>query len=144
MFYAAFNSKISERSYFTERDNNMSTLRIAFSVTSSSIRDESSPRIQDLAELGALIMLMLLTGQYPHPLDPCIVQLLIHDCDVRCLHEEFVMQWHPSLATLIRAFIDIGHTGDLSQDSRFSTHFASYHDTEVSDQLAIRMQDWEY
>ena len=113
----------------------MSTLQVVFSMSSRSIRDDSSPRLQDLAELGLLTMLMLLTGQYPHPFDPCVLQVLIHDLNILSLHEDFVKDCHQSLGRLIREFITLGSSGDLSGNTELIAHFASYHGTDVSSSI---------
>ncbi|KAJ7444131.1 hypothetical protein B0H11DRAFT_2291366 [Mycena galericulata] len=65
-------------------------------------------RLDLVHRLGAVVALLLISGQYPTPLDPAILQFFIHEANLHLLHPAF---------------------DDLSA---FNSHFISIHDTTAN------------
>ena len=132
MVFLAYSQKISERDYFLEKMDGASTLRCLYLPGSEETRNEESAVVRDLAELGALTMLMLLSGQYPQRWDPCVLQLLLNDFDLRSLDRNFVTRIHPSLVTMVDDMRRLGVHGDLASNTAIRSHAINYMNTDVS------------
>ena len=106
--------------------DSMSSLKILFTGAMSMHVSES--RKLELAKFGAVVALSLLEHQAPEPIDPCVLQYIIHKKDFHSLHPAFVAQWHPELADCIRRWEEIGPNGDIKEFNRL---FMSYANTTV-------------
>ena len=111
--------------YFDARDDDLASIRIAYPA---SIATTVPLRLQKLSTFGALCALMLVSGQSPAPLDPCIVQLMVYSGDLHSLHPRLVGEWHPELRATILSWLSIGPTGDPAP---FAAQLYSYHNVPV-------------
>ena len=132
MVFLAYSQKISEREYFLEKMDGTASLRCLYLPGSEETRNEESAVVHDLAEFGALTALMLLSGQYPQRWNPCVLQLLLNDFDLRSLDRDFVARLHPSLVTIIDDMRRLGPDGDLASNPAIRSQFISYLDQDVS------------
>lgn len=82
-----------------------------------------------MKRFAAICALLFIQGKNPHPLSPAVVLFIIYGFDLRCLTPSFIGEWFADLRSLIFQWLEMGPNGDLSP---FASHFASYHDTEVS------------
>jgi len=73
---------------------------------------------------------MVIYGLAPAPFGPGFIQFLLHDCDLNSLTPAFVSEWYPELYRTLQAWIALGPAND--DLSPFRSHFASYHDVDVS------------
>ncbi|TFK17289.1 hypothetical protein FA15DRAFT_661558 [Coprinopsis marcescibilis] len=80
-------------------------------------------------KFGAICLLMMIHGQCPQPLDPCVYQFIAHGCDLRSLHAGFMSEWHPNLKHDLDPLIAVGPNGDLSG---FQHLFMSYLQTSAN------------
>ena len=94
-------------------------------------RQESSitPRSISLSVLGALTSLLLLNGVPPIPLSPVLLHYFIHNLELDAISPNLLGNWYPDLKKLIQDWIAIGPNGDIEA---FTSHFITYHDTQVS------------
>ncbi len=97
--------------WLVEQADNMHTLCIQ--MPAHSRRFVNTNRKLELETFGAVCALMMLHGQTPEPIDPCIFQFIIHAQDPRSLHEGFIGEWHPELRQLIRKWKEVGPRGDI-------------------------------
>jgi hypothetical protein len=74
-------------------------------------------------------LLLLIIGQCPTPLDPCILQYIVHGMDIHSLHPAFIGEWHPETRAKVLQWLDIGPAGDITP---FQNHLAAYNALEVS------------
>lgn len=79
--------------------------------------------------LGAITALCLIRGMSTFPLDPVLLQFLIHDCDLHSIHPALLGEWHPELKQTISAWIALGPHGDAAP---FQGFFATYYDRQAS------------
>ena len=89
----------------------------------------SEARILDMKKLGAICALMLIHGICPEPLNPLIFQFIIHNGNFNSLHRGLIQEWHPELLVLITRWLAVGPNDSLEP---FRSHFAIYHDMDVS------------
>ncbi|KAF8230740.1 hypothetical protein L208DRAFT_1172704, partial [Tricholoma matsutake] len=75
-------------------------------------------------------------GQTPMPLSPTVILLIVYKFNLHCLTPGFIGEWFVDLQKLIADWLESGPEGDLQP---FSSHFATYHDTEV---LAYQNHDF--
>lgn len=130
VIYLAFRSIIGNPTqWFLPRCDERSTLKTLHSGPTSSWT--SSKRIRDAGILGACTALMMIYGFEPSPLDPCLLQFIANGCDLNSLHPAFIREWHAELFVVIKSWIDMGHTGNVT-DALFVRHFATFHDIQVS------------
>ena len=94
-------------------------------------REESSTtqRSIKLSVLGALTSLLLLNGLPPVPISPVLLHYFIHDSDLNSITPDLLGNWYPNLGKLMQEWIAAGPNGDIGV---FSSHFSTYHDTQVS------------
>ncbi|KAH8096921.1 hypothetical protein DFH11DRAFT_1526941, partial [Phellopilus nigrolimitatus] len=114
------------------RCDDMSTIKTLVSGANS--RWVSPSRLQNMKRFGAIVAFMIISGQAPSPLDPCLLHFIAHGCNIHSLHPSFVGEWHPELRANIHRWKEMGPSGDVAA---FEYHFASYHDMQASS-LAIR------
>jgi hypothetical protein len=86
--------------------------------------------------MGALAALLLIHGIAPYPLDPVVLHFFIHNCDLHAIHPSFLSEWHPELCCIIQDWINMGSSGDPTP---FQSHFASYHDLQVSTSVSCHL-----
>lgn len=123
---AKYYSKPTE--WFHERADGHSTLRIVHPALVA--RLIPATRLRDCAKFGATCALALTYGMTlgPH-FGPGVLQYIIHGCDLASLHPAFVGEWYPELKRTISDWIAAGPDGDITA---FQSHFAIYHDMQVS------------
>lgn len=109
--------------WFNPRVDNLCSIAVMQNFAASSTR-----RVGMYA-FGALTALLLLHGIPPLPLSPIFLQWIVYDCDLKALHSDLILEWHPELHATIKRWLDIGPTGSLSS---FQSHFSTWHDTQVS------------
>ena len=102
---------------------------IATTMSLSAASFVGADRHSNLAVLGCLTAFLLIYGIAPEPLSPSLIQFAANNCDLRSLTCEFVREWHPELRALLELWTTTGPTGDISA---FQSHFATYHDMQVS------------
>lgn len=106
--------------FLVNRIDELSSLRVIYQLQTRHI---PSARLRQMEKFGIIVALMVLQGLAPHPLDPCLLQLVIYNFDVACLHPAIVGEWHPELRLLLENWNTAGHTGSLEP---FQAHLASY------------------
>ncbi|KAF8221415.1 hypothetical protein L208DRAFT_1328137 [Tricholoma matsutake] len=84
---------------------------------------------QELKRLGAVCALFYIHGQTPIPLSPAVILFIVYKFNLHCLTPGFIGEWFVDLQKLIADWLESGPEGDLQP---FASHFATYHDTEVS------------
>ncbi|KAF8155360.1 hypothetical protein K438DRAFT_356827 [Mycena galopus ATCC 62051] len=131
VLFAAY-TKALEAVSLLQREDGFSTLRLLFASPEIPVPES---HLRAVRRLGAICALMLISGQGPAPLDPCIFQFFIHDANLHALHPTFIGEWHPSLRNRLNDFLDLGPEDDLTP---FASDFATYLDTEPS---AFRNRD---
>ncbi len=107
--------------------DDMHAVRILYGGIMS--RHVNEDRKLDLMVFGATVALSLLEGCAPLPIDPCIIQYLIHGSDIHSLHAGFVGQWHSELVDAIRHWQDAGPNGDIRAVNNI---LMSYMNTNIS------------
>ena len=128
VIFTAFESYRREHSHwFDTREDGLASVKIVYPLSAS--HHIPQQRLLSLTKLGALCALLLITGQCPSPLDPCILQYIVHGMDIHSLHPAFVGEWHPETRAKVLQWLDIGPTGDITS---FQSHFAAYNALEVS------------
>ncbi|KAJ7436551.1 hypothetical protein FB451DRAFT_1417408 [Mycena latifolia] len=95
------------------------------------------PRQQLISVSGALWALMLIKGFAVDPIDPALLQFLIHDCNLHSVHPAFLAEYHPDVKHVLDLWKEAGPTGDINLPPIVS-HLATYHDLEVS---ALKSRD---
>jgi hypothetical protein len=113
--------------WFTFHADGQATLTISHSYATA--RFVSASRKRNMAILGAATALCLIRGMSTPPLDPILLHFFIHDCQLDAIHPGILGEWHPDLKQLVSNWIRLGPDGD---PSLFQTHFATYHDLQVS------------
>ncbi|KAG6905845.1 hypothetical protein DXG01_000413 [Tephrocybe rancida] len=68
----------------------------------------------------------------PPELSPATSLFIIADFNLHALTPTFVNTFFPDLCRLVGDWITLGPDGDPRPDVRFASHFATYHDSEVS------------
>lgn len=133
VIFTAFESYRREYSqWFETRENGMASVKIVYPISAS--RFIPQQRLLSLTKLGALCALLLIIGQCPSPLDPCILQYAVHGTDIHSLHPAFVGEWHPETRAKVLQWLDIGSDGDIAP---FQNHLAAYNALEVSLSIAF-------
>ena len=126
--YRAFEKLTANHAaYFSEALGSFCTLRTQNPAAAAAAI--SSQRKEDMMTLGALVALMIIGGWRPGSLEPLFVYFLVYDCNFECLTPEIVEEWHPELAHMIRRWIQVGPSGDITP---FESHLVSYHEIQVS------------
>ncbi|KAJ7833147.1 hypothetical protein B0H14DRAFT_3871722 [Mycena olivaceomarginata] len=108
------------------REDGCSTLRPLFTSPDMPVPET---HIRLIRRFGAVIALLLISGQWPTPLDAALLQFLIHDGNLHALHPAFVGEWHPRLRHRILDLLDLGPDADLTP---FDSDLATYFDTNAS------------
>ena len=128
VIFTAFESYRREYSqWFETREDGMASIKIVYPISAS--RFIPQKRLLSLTKLGALCALLLINGQCPSPLDPCILQYAVHEMDFHSIHPAFVGEWHPETRAKVLQWLNIGPDGDISP---FQNHLAAYNALEVS------------
>jgi hypothetical protein len=136
VIFTAFESYRREHSqWFETREDGMASVKIVYPMSAS--RFIPQQRLLSLTKLGALCALLLIIGQCPSPLDPCILQYAIHGMNIHALHPAFVGEWHPETRAKVLQWLDIGSDGDITP---FQNHLAAYNALEVSLFIAVCSQ----
>lgn len=102
---------------------------LATSHTYSTSRHVSAARKRSMTILGAITSLCLMRGLSATPIDPVVLQFFIHDCNLNSIHPGILGEWHPHIRQTVSEWIEAGPEGDVMP---FQSHFASYHDLQVS------------
>lgn len=110
----------------------MASVKIVYPISAS--RSIPQQRLLSLTKLGALCALLLIIGQCPSPLDPCILQYAVHGMNIHSLHPGFIGEWHPETRAKVLHWLDIGCSGDITP---FQNHLAAYNSLEVSQFIAL-------
>ncbi|TFK73881.1 hypothetical protein BDN72DRAFT_893603 [Pluteus cervinus] len=76
----------------------------------------------DFNILGALSAMMVSYGIPPIPLDPLLIECILHKGDIRSLTSRAVGEWHPGFRQLLEYFIALGPTGDLRAPCPFGSN----------------------
>ncbi|KAF8220749.1 hypothetical protein L208DRAFT_1332026 [Tricholoma matsutake] len=84
---------------------------------------------QELKHLRAVCALLYIHRQTPMPLSPAVILFIVYKFNLHCLIPGFIGEWFVNLQKLIANWLELGPEGDLQP---FASHFATYHDTEVS------------
>lgn len=82
-------------------------------MNTSTSRLTSRSRKAELQAFGAVCALMVIEGQTLEPIDPCILQYMIHGMDLHSLHEDLIGAWHPTLRSVIKRWQQTGPEGDV-------------------------------
>jgi hypothetical protein len=128
VIFTAFESYQRDHSqWFETREDGMASVKIVYPMSAS--RSIPQQRLLSLTKLGALCALLLIIGQCPSPLDPCILQYAVHGMNIHSLHPTFVGEWHPETRAKVLRWLDIGSDGDITP---FQDHLAAYNALEVS------------
>lgn len=126
--FTAFESYRREHSqWFETREDGMASIKIVYPLSAS--RSIPQQRLLSLTKLGALCALLLIIGQCPSPLDPCILQYAVHGKNIHSLHPALVGEWHPETRAKVLQWLHIGSGGDITP---FRNHLAAYNALEVS------------
>ncbi len=129
VIYMAFNRYLkSFGTWFCPRFDERASLQTTCGIWRAMTGAVSENRIQSMKQLGAICALMLIHGMCPEPLNPLIFHFIINNCDFNCLHQGLVQEWHPTLYSHLKSWVDTGSGGSLEP---FRAHFASYHDMDV-------------
>jgi hypothetical protein len=123
--FEAFRNQSSQ--WFLQRMDNHASVATTHPLSSSQYVPSS--RLRNLQILGAISALLLVQGIAPSNLDPVMLNFFVHSGDLHCIHPTWLGEWHPRLRATILGWINMGASGDLAP---FQSHFASYHDMEVS------------
>jgi hypothetical protein len=110
----------------------MASVKIVYPMSAS--RFIPQQRLLSLTKLGALCALLLIVGQCPSPLDPCILQYAVHGMNIHSLHSAFIGEWHPETRAKVLHWLDIGCDGDITP---FQNHLAAYNSLEVSQFIVL-------
>lgn len=102
--------------------------RLTTTHNASTARFISTSRRQSMAVFGAIVALCLIRGMSVFPLDPLVLILFTNNCDLRCITQSILVEWHPEFKHTVDTFIAAGSNGDLTP---FQSHFASFHDVQV-------------
>jgi hypothetical protein len=133
VIFTAFESYRREHSqWFEIREDGMASVKIVYPMSAS--RFIPQQRLLLLTKLGALCALLLIIGQCPSPLDPCILQYAVYGMNIHSLHPAFVGEWHPETRAKVLQWLDIGSSGDITP---FQNHLAAYNALEVSLFIAV-------
>jgi hypothetical protein len=133
VIFTAFESYRREHSqWFETREDGMASVKIVYPMSAS--RFIPQQRLLSLTKLGALCALLLIIGQCPSPLDPCILQYTVHGMNIHSLHPAFVGEWHPEIRAKVLQWLDISSDGDITP---FQNHLTAYNALEVSLSIAI-------
>lgn len=89
----------------------------------------SDAKKEELTIFGAVTALALIYGHYPGHLNPLLLIYLLNDSKLQSLHRDLVFQYFPSLGLTLDEWLHIGPNDDVQQ---FASHFASYHNIQVS------------
>ena len=111
--------------FFVPVDDEYSTIATPAGVSFQWMSDKAR---LELSVLGAVVALCLIYGLGVEPLNPLLLIYLINDCEIGSLKSSLVREWFPGLHHTLTDWISTGPDEDIS---RFSGHFASYHDTQV-------------
>ena len=128
VIFTAFESyqfKHSQR--FETCEDGMASVKIVYPMSAS--RFIPQQQLLSLTKLGALCALLLIIGQCPSPLDPCIFQYAVHGMNIHSLYPAFVGEWHPETRAKILQWLDIGSNGNITP---FQNHLTAYNALEVS------------
>jgi hypothetical protein len=87
-----------------------------------------------MKQFGAVTALLLVHGQTPRPLSPAVMLFIIYNFDIHCLTPGFIGEWFAGLRTLLSNWLETGPDGDPEP---FASHFATYHDAQVSFHIDI-------
>ncbi|KAF7367803.1 hypothetical protein MSAN_00844500 [Mycena sanguinolenta] len=108
------------------REDNGHTLRPLFASPDVPL---SPSMVQLLRRFGAVVALLLISGRWPTPLDPAVLQYFIHGGNLHALHPTFIGEWHPRLRQRLLELLDLGPDADLTA---FGSDFATYLDADAS------------
>ncbi|KAF7363705.1 hypothetical protein MSAN_01028300 [Mycena sanguinolenta] len=108
------------------REDNGHTLRPLFVSPDVPL---SPSTVQLLRRFGAVVALLLISGRWPTPLDPAVLQYFIHGGNLHALHPTFIGEWHPRLRQRLLELLDLGPDVDLTA---FGSDFATYLDADAS------------
>jgi hypothetical protein len=121
VIFTAFESYRREHSqWFETREDGMALVKIVYPMSAS--RFIPQQRLLSLTKLGALCALLLIIGQCPSPLDPCILQYAVHGMNIHSLHPAFIGEWHPEIRAKVLQWLHIGSGGDIIP---FQNHLAA-------------------
>jgi hypothetical protein len=130
--YGLWNRFIQNRSqFFVDREDGFCTIRCMTSFGGSSV---SPARMLAMKQFGAVTALLLVHGQTPRPLSPAVMLFIIYNFDIHCLTPGFIGEWFAGLRTLLSNWLETGPDGDPEP---FASHFATYHDAQVSFHIDI-------
>ncbi|KAJ7722088.1 hypothetical protein B0H16DRAFT_1789844 [Mycena metata] len=77
-------------------------------------------------------------GFAPDPVNPCLIQFLLNECDFRSVHPLFMAEYHPVLKSVLDSWRSAGPQGNVNIPGIVS-HLATYHDLEIT-AVAVRDQ----
>ncbi|KAF8233723.1 hypothetical protein L208DRAFT_1554721 [Tricholoma matsutake] len=98
-------------------------------MTSFAASSVSVAQKQQLKCLRAVCALLYIHRQTPMPLSPAVILFIVYKFNLHCLTPGFIGEWFINLRKLIADWLELGPEGNLQP---FASHFATYHDTEVS------------
>jgi hypothetical protein len=84
---------------------------------------------QELKCLRAICALLYINRQTPMPLSPTVILFIVYKFNLHCLTPGLIGERFINLQKLIANWLELGPEGNLQP---FASHFATYHDTEVS------------
>lgn len=125
MIFAGYMGSCSE--WFIEHGDKFLTIAVSHSLTLSWFVPLAHKR--GMSILGAISALSLLWGKSAGPLNPVFLHFAIHECNLHSIHASILGEWHPDFKQTLTNWIDMGPAGDLMP---FQSHFATFHDTQVS------------
>ncbi|KIY60758.1 hypothetical protein CYLTODRAFT_415926, partial [Cylindrobasidium torrendii FP15055 ss-10] len=114
--------------FLAELSNNFSTLSLA--------PFPSSQRENEMQDFGAMAGLLIAGNEYPVPLAPSLLRVMIAGGNLGSLTRQFVAEWFPLAVELVDDWHDIG-LGELGQHQGIVDHFIEYSNIQV-DRLQYR------
>ena len=119
--------------WFIEHADQLSTIAMSHSLMLSCFVLLIHKRCMSI--LSAISALSLLWGMSASPVDQVLLHFLIHGCNLHVIHVDILGEWHPIFKQTLFDWLNIGPEGDPTP---FQSHFATFHDTQVSAWLVCR------